>query len=77
VEQDEKKMVMNPDYIPDPIFVNVGNPPDPHDDSCRWYGNGAECNDPDHDCPLHWLDCCLECRIVDQCKERCHEVRGR
>ena len=61
---------MNPDFID-------GNVADPLiDDSCRWHGNDGDCNDPDHDCPLKWPECCWGCRIYTDCKQRCHSARG-
>ena len=68
------------DYHPDgtrkkPIVVYAGNPPDPPDDTCRWYGFEGLCHDPDFECPLGWSECCWTCRIASECKATCENVK--
>ena len=71
---------MNPHYIDgnvaDPVFVLVGNPPDPTDDECRFYGSDGICHDKDHDCPGESITCCDDCEQSDSCKYSCQAVNG-
>ena len=65
---------MRDDYIPHPMKLNVGNPPDPPDDECRYQSRDGICHDPDHDCPKGEIVCCDDCWQTGECQYVCGAV---